>query len=161
MCVPWAIRRALAAAAIHRTLSPEWTEAQGTPALDPIAVRAAIAASGTINGPLASTFALMMQTRSPEPDLMLPVALGWRVLPLEGRDLYWHDAEDADGFSVYVAMKSQRHRMAAALGKTPHPVAELAGQRLLGQVPSIAAVPHTTPASKNPTPTRTRRRGQN
>jgi hypothetical protein len=123
--------------------------------------RFAIAASDTINGPLASTFALMMRTRSPGPDPILPVALGWRVLPLDGRDVYWHDAQDPEGFSVYVAMDPERRRAATALGNTARPVDALAGQLLLGRLPALASVPGSTPASKLPTPARSRRPGQN
>ncbi len=123
--------------------------------------RFAIAAGDTINGPLASTFALMMRTRSPGPDPMLPVALGWRVLPLDGRDIYWHDAQDPQGFSVYVAMDPNRRRAAAALGNTARPVDALAGQLLLGRVPVLASVAGSTPASKVRSRGRTRRPGQN
>ena len=92
---------------------------------------------------------------------MLPVALGWRVLPLDGRDIYWHDAQDPEGFSVYVAMDPQRRRATAALGNTARPVDALAGQLLLGRVPVLAPPPGRAAASKVPTPNRTRRRGQN
>ncbi len=128
-------------------------------AIDP--ARLAIAASATINGPLASTFALMMRTRSPGPDPIHNVALGWRVMPLEGRDTYWHDAHDAQGFSIYVALDPRRRPAAEAFGNNPRPVAAVAEHLLPGRVPSIAAVPTPSPASKSLTPTRARRRGQN
>lgn len=122
--------------------------------------RFAAAASDTINGPLASTFALMMRTRSSGPDPSLPVALGWRVLPLDGRDIYWHDAQDAPGFSAYVAMDPDRHRAVAVLSNTSRPVDAVAGQLLLGKVPVIAAEPAgRKPSSRSTTP-RPRRRGR-
>ena len=161
MCVPRAIRLSLAAAAILCTVLPMWAEAQAAPARDPISARAAIEAGDPSNGPLASTFPLMMRTRSPLPDSMLPVVLGWPVLPREGRDTYWHDAQVAQKFSIFVVMDPRRRRTASAPGNRPRPVAALAEQLLPGRVPSIAAVPTTTPASKSPTPTRTRPRGQN
>ena len=99
--------------------------------------RFAIAASDTTRGPLASTFALMMRTRSLGPDPTLPVALGWRVLRLDGRDIYWHDAQDAPGFSAYVAMDPARHRAAAVLSNTARSVDAIAGALLLGRIPVI------------------------
>ncbi|MBC7844625.1 MAG: serine hydrolase, partial [Gemmatimonadaceae bacterium] len=118
--------------------------------------RFAIAASDTIRGPLASTFALMMRTRSLGPDPTLPVALGWRVLRLDGRDIYWHDAQLAPGFSAYVAMDPQQHRAAAVLSNSARDVASVAGALLLGRVPTIAAAGHT-PGSR-PAPARPRSR---
>jgi serine-type D-Ala-D-Ala carboxypeptidase/endopeptidase len=103
--------------------------------------RFAIAASDTTRGPLASTFALMMRTRSLGPDPTLPVALGWRVLRLDGRDIYWHDAQDAPGFSAYVAMDPLRHRAAAVLSNTARSVDAVAGALLLGRLPLIDAAP--------------------
>lgn len=122
--------------------------------------RFAAAASDTISGPLASTFALMMRTRSSGPDPALPVALGWRVLPLDGRDIYWHDAQDAPGFSAYLAMDPARERAVAVLSNTSRAVDAVAGQLLLGKVPVIAAAPvRTTPAPRTSSP-RSRRRGR-
>ena len=103
--------------------------------------RFAAAASDTINGPLASTFALMMRTRSPGPDPALPVALGWRVLKIDGRNIYWHDAQDAPGFSAYVAMDPSRGRAVTVLSNTGRAVDAIAGQLLLGRVPKISAAP--------------------
>ena len=68
---------------------------------------------------------------------MLPVALGWRVLPLDGRDIYWHDAQDAAGFSAYMAIDPGRARSATVLSNTARPVDAIAGQLLLGRVPVI------------------------
>jgi CubicO group peptidase (beta-lactamase class C family) len=117
--------------------------------------RFAIAASDTSRGPLASTFALMMRSRSVGPDPTLPVALGWRVLRLDGRDIYWHDAQQASGFSTYVALDPARHRAAAVLSNTARDVDSIAGALLLGQVPRIAAAARQAPA---PVRTRARRR---
>jgi len=100
--------------------------------------RFAAMAGDTVNGPLASTFAFMMRTRSPGPDPSLPVALGWRVLRLDGRDIYWHDAQDAPGFSAYMAIDPGRARSATVLSNTARPVDAIAGQLLLGRVPVIA-----------------------
>ena len=74
------------------------------------ALPAIAAASDTVNGPLASTFALMMRTRGLGPDPALPVALGWRVLRLDRRDIHWHDVQDAPGFSEYVSLDPSRGR---------------------------------------------------
>lgn len=121
--------------------------------------RFAIAASDTTRGPLASTFALMMRTRSLGPDPTLPVALGWRVLRLDGRDIYWHDAQDAPGFSAYVAMDPSRRRAAAVLSNTARSVDAVAGALLLGRVPVIdAAPPLAHPTSHAPPRRATRRR---
>ncbi len=114
--------------------------------------RFAAAASDTIHGPLASTFALMMRIRSPGPDSSLPVALGWRVLPLDGRDIYWHDAQDAAGFSTYVAMDPQRQRAAAVLSNTARAVDAVAGQLLLGRVPVIASARGAAPTASRSKP---------
>jgi serine-type D-Ala-D-Ala carboxypeptidase/endopeptidase len=109
--------------------------------------RFAIAASDTSRGPLASTFALMMRSRSVGPDPTLPVALGWRVLRLDGRDIYWHDAQQASGFSTYVALDPSRHRAAAVLSNSARDVDSIAGALLLGRVPRInGAVRTPTPA---------------
>ena len=89
----------------------------------------------------------MMRTRSLGPDPTLPVALGWRVLRLDGRDIYWHDAQDAPGFSAYVAMDPARHRAAAVLSNTARSVDAIAGALLLGRIPVIA------PASRVVRPT--------
>ena len=105
--------------------------------------RFAIAASDTTRGPLANTFALMMRTRSPGPDPTLPVALGWRVLRLDGRDIYWHDAQDAPGFSAYVAMDPEKHRAAAVLSNTARGVDAIAGALLLGRLPTIEPAART------------------
>jgi hypothetical protein len=110
--------------------------------------RFAIAASDTINGPLASTFALMMRTRSLGPDPALPVALGWRVLRLDGRDIYWHDAHDAPGFSTYLALDPSQHRVSAVLSNTALAVDAVAGALLLGKVPDIPARPRATPLTR-------------
>lgn len=88
---------------------------------------------------------------------MLPVALGWRVLPLDGRDIYWHDAQDARGFSVYLAMDPSRRRVAAVLANTNRPVDALAGQLLLGRIPSVAPAPSTDQATKSRSSARPRR----
>lgn len=123
-------------------------------------VRFATAASDTINGPLASTFALMMRTRSPGPDPSLPVALGWRLLPLDGRDIYWHDAQDAQGFSAYVAMDPRRQRSVAVLSNMDRAVDAIAGALLLGRLPVITAAPPGPLPSARPTPAKPRRRGR-
>jgi serine-type D-Ala-D-Ala carboxypeptidase/endopeptidase len=112
--------------------------------------RFAIAASDTTRGPLANTFALMMRTRSPGPDPTLPVALGWRVLRLDGRDIYWHDAQDAPGFSAYVAMDPDRHRAAAVLSNTARSVDAIAGALLLGRMPAIEPAARTLRPALNP-----------
>jgi serine-type D-Ala-D-Ala carboxypeptidase/endopeptidase len=109
------------------------------------------AASDTVNGPLASTFALMMRTRSPGPDPTLPVALGWRVLPIDGRNIYWHDAQDAPGFSGYMAVDPSRARAVTVLSNTSRAVDAIAGQLLLGRVPTIDAA--------SPSPSGPRRSG--
>lgn len=101
----------------------------------------AVAASDTVRGPLASTFALMLRTRSLGADSSLPVALGWRVLRLDDRDIYWHDALDVPGFSAYVAFDPARQAVSAVVGVGGPPVAAIAGQILLGRVPVIAAAP--------------------
>ena len=119
--------------------------------------RFAIAASDTIRGPLASTFALMMRTRSLGPDPTLPVALGWRVLRLDGRDIYWHDAQQAPGFSAYIAMDPRQHRAAAVLSNSARDVDSVAGALLLGRVPQIAAAGRTQPTRRT-SPTRSRSR---
>jgi len=105
------------------------------------------AAADTGRGPLASTFALMMRTRSPGPDPALPIALGWRVLRLDGRDIYWLDAQDVPGFAAYLAMDPSRDRSAVVLSNTARPVDAIAGQLLLGRVPVIAPAPAATPPS--------------
>jgi serine-type D-Ala-D-Ala carboxypeptidase/endopeptidase len=122
--------------------------------------RFAVAASDTVNGPLAGTFALMMRTRSPGPDPSLPVALGWRVLRLDGRDIYWHDAQDARGFSVYIAMDPQRSRAAAVLSNTERAVDAIAGQLLLGRVPLISSSSSDSGTAPRPSPAKIRRTGQ-
>ncbi len=106
----------------------------------------------TVRGPLASTFALMMRSRSPGPDPSLPVALGWRVLRLDGRDIYWHDAQDAPGFSSYMAIDPARARSATVLSNTAVPVDAIAGQLLLGRVPVIAARASDAPSSRSRRP---------
>ena len=120
--------------------------------------RFAIAASDTIRGPLASTFALMMRTRSLGPDPTLPVALGWRVLRLDGRDIYWHDAQQAPGFSAYIAMDPQQHRAAAVLSNSARDVDSVAGALLLGHVPSIASAARTPTSRSAPARSRSRTR---
>ena len=123
--------------------------------------RFAIAASDTARGPLASTFALMMRTRSLGPDPTLPVALGWRVLRLDGRDIYWHDAQDAPGFSAYVAMDPTQHRAAAVLSNTARSVDAVAGALLLGRVPTIEpAIRVARPATPAKVSPRARGRGR-
>ena len=112
--------------------------------------RFAIAASDTTRGSLASTFALMMRTRSIGPDQTLPVALGWRVLRLDGRDVYWHDAQDAPGFSAYVAMDPVQKRAAAVLSNTARNVDAIAGALLLGHVPVIEPARIAKPAARPP-----------
>ncbi len=119
--------------------------------------RFAIATSDTIRGPLASTFALMMRTRSLGPDPTLPVALGWRVLRLDGRDIYWHDAQQAPGFSAYVVVDPVRHRSAAVLSNTARDVDAIAGALLLGRVPRIASASRAVPR-RRPGPARSRAR---
>jgi serine-type D-Ala-D-Ala carboxypeptidase/endopeptidase len=114
--------------------------------------RFAAAASDTVNGPLASTFALMMRTRSPGPDPALPVALGWRVLAVDGRNIYWHDAQDARGFSAYVAMDPARARAVTVLSNTSRPVDAIAGQLLLGRMPTIDAAAPPSPRSRGSAP---------
>ena len=121
--------------------------------------RFASAASDTIRGPLASTFALMMRTRSLGPDPTLPVALGWRVLRLDSRDIYWHDAQQAPGFSAYIAMDPRQHRAAAVLSNSAHDVDSVAGALLLGRVPNIAAALRTQP-TRRMSPTRSRSRSR-
>ena len=121
--------------------------------------RFAIAASDTTRGPLASTFALMMRTRSLGPDPTLPVALGWRVLRLDGRDIYWHDAQDAPGFSAYVVMDPARHRAAAVLSNTARSVDAIAGALLLGRIPTIEPASRVVRPTPRPASTsRSRRR---
>jgi serine-type D-Ala-D-Ala carboxypeptidase/endopeptidase len=123
--------------------------------------RFAIAASDTTRGSLASTFALMMRTRSLGPDQTLPVALGWRVLRLDGRDVYWHDAQDAPGFSAYVALDPTQHRAAAVLSNSARNVDAIAGALLLGRVPVIEpAPPVVRPTGHAPTRKPARRRAQ-
>jgi serine-type D-Ala-D-Ala carboxypeptidase/endopeptidase len=100
--------------------------------------RFAAAAADTVRGPLAPTFALMMRSRSIGPDPTVPVALGWRVLQLEGRDIYWHDAHNAVGFTSFVAVDPDKGRAAAALSNSARTVESIAGQLLLGTVPQIA-----------------------
>ena len=117
------------------------------------------ATSDTVRGPLARAFALMMRTRSPGPDASLPVALGWRVLRLNGRDIYWHDALDAPGFSAYVAIDPGMRRSVAVLSNTSRPVDAIAGQLLLGRVPVITPAPPSGSTSRQP-PIRSRRRGR-
>jgi serine-type D-Ala-D-Ala carboxypeptidase/endopeptidase len=107
--------------------------------------RFAAAAADTVRGPLAPTFALMMRTRSIGPDVTVPVALGWRVLRLENRDIYWHDALNALGFSAFVAVDTEKSRAAAALSNSARPVESIAGQLLLGAVPQIDAAPARRP----------------
>jgi CubicO group peptidase (beta-lactamase class C family) len=101
------------------------------------ATRFASAAGDTVNGPLSSTFALMMRARSPGPEPSLPVALGWRVLRLDGRDIYWLDAQDAPGFSAYIAIDPARQRAAAVLSNSSRAVDVIAGALLLGKVPEV------------------------
>ena len=122
-------------------------------------LRFVTAASDTVNGPLASTFALMMRTRSLGPDPALPVALGWRVLRVDGRDIYWHDAQDAPGFSDYFALDPSRGRAVAVLSNTAKPVDAIAGALLLGRVPAVtrasrsasrAAPAHARPPHRRP-----------
>ena len=103
------------------------------------------AASDTSSGPLASTFALMMRARSVGPDRDLPVSLGWRVLQLDGRDLYWHDALEARGFAAFIAADPGRQRAAVVLSNTARPVDVLAGQLLLGSVPDVPPAQVRTP----------------
>lgn len=124
----------------------------------------AAAAADTARGPLAGTFALMMRSRSIGPEATLPVALGWRVLEIDGRDVYWHDALDAAGFAAFVAAEPQSHRASVVLGNTAHAVDAIAGQLLLGEVPVVAASPVATPivrplppAPRRPTATPRRR----
>ncbi len=117
------------------------------------------ASSDTVRGTLARAFALMMRTRSPGPDASLPVALGWRVLRLNGRDIYWHDALDAPGFSAYVAIDPGMRRSVAVLSNTSRPVDAIAGQLLLGRVPVITPAPPSGSTSRQP-PIRSRRRGR-
>ncbi|MCC7054184.1 MAG: beta-lactamase family protein [Gemmatimonadaceae bacterium] len=117
----------------------------------------AVAASDTVDGPLASTFALMMRTRSLGADPTLPVALGWRVLRLDGRDIYWHDALDVPGFALYLAIDPARQRMATVVSNTARPVDAIAGQILLGRVPRIAADPPRRLADTPRRPNRTAR----
>jgi serine-type D-Ala-D-Ala carboxypeptidase/endopeptidase len=117
--------------------------------------RFASAASDTVRGPLASTFALMMRTRSLGPDPTLPVALGWRVLRLDDRDIYWHDAQDAPGFSTYLAMDPKKHRASAVLSNTAREVDAIAGALLLGRVPAVSAA---APRERSITPARRARR---
>jgi serine-type D-Ala-D-Ala carboxypeptidase/endopeptidase len=121
----------------------------------------AAAASDTVRGPLASTFALMLRSRSLGADPTLPVALGWRVLRLNGRDIYWHDALDVPGFSAYVAIDPTRSAAAAVLSNTSRPVDAIAGQLLLGRIPSVTAAPPrrvAPPARRRQAPIRTRPR---
>ena len=120
--------------------------------------RFAIAASDTTRGSLASTFALMMRTRSIGPDPTLPVALGWRVLRLDGRDVYWHDAQDAPGFSAYVAMDPVQKRAAAVLSNSARNVDAIAGALLLGRVPVIDAAPGVAKPATHPQARRQRGR---
>ena len=105
------------------------------------------AASDTGRGPLASTFALMMRTRSLGPEPALPVALGWRVFRLDGRDIYWLDAQDVPGFAAYLALDPSRNRSAAVLSNTARPVDAIAGQLLLGRVPVITPAPTADPTA--------------
>lgn len=112
----------------------------------------AVAASDTVRGPLASTFALMLRTRSLGADPSLPVALGWRVLRLDGRDIYWHDALDVPGFSAYVAFDPGRQAVSTVVGTGGPPVDAIAGQVLLGRAPVIAgAAARTRTAAPRPT----------
>jgi serine-type D-Ala-D-Ala carboxypeptidase/endopeptidase len=127
--------------------------------------RFSMAASDTIRGPLATTFALMMRTRSRGPDPTLPVALGWRLLLLDGRELYWHDAQDAPGFAAYAVIDPRRGRVAAVLSNTAHAVDAIAGQLLLGRAPVIAAAsraaiatPSRRATSRRPSRSPSRRR---
>jgi serine-type D-Ala-D-Ala carboxypeptidase/endopeptidase len=106
--------------------------------------RFAVAAADTVHGPLARTFALMMRTRSVGPESSLPVALGWRVLRLQGRDIYWHDAQDAAGFSAFVAVDPALGRASAVLSNSARALGAIAGQLLLGAVPDLSAAPPAT-----------------
>jgi serine-type D-Ala-D-Ala carboxypeptidase/endopeptidase len=112
--------------------------------------RFAVAAADTITGPLARTFALMMRTRSIGPESALPVALGWRVLRLQGRDIYWHDAQDARGFSAFVAVDPSRKHASAVLSNSARAVDAIAGQLLLGSVPIIDTAPPSTQRTPAP-----------
>jgi serine-type D-Ala-D-Ala carboxypeptidase/endopeptidase len=110
--------------------------------------RFAVAAADTVRGPLARTFALMMRTRSVGPESSLPVALGWRVLRLQGRDIYWHDAQDAAGFSAFVAVDPSKGHASAVLSNSARAVDAIAGQLLLGAVPVITSTPRATQAAQ-------------
>lgn len=114
------------------------------------------AATDTVSGPLASTFALMLRSRSAGPDAESPVALGWRVLRLDGRDLFWQDSQNVPGFSVYLAVDPDRHRTAAVLSNTARELGAIAGQLLLGSLPVIQAAPSRDDAPPPPLPRRRR-----
>jgi hypothetical protein len=59
------------------------------------------------------------------------------VLRLDGRDIYWLDAQDAPGFSAYIAIDPARERAAAVLSNSSRAVDVIAGALLLGKVPEV------------------------
>ena len=99
-----------------------------------------------------------MRTRGIGPDPTLPVALGWRVLRLDGRDVYWHDAQDAPGFSAYIAMDPNQRRAAAVLSNSARNVDAIAGALLLGRIPVIEPGARVAPAATHASARRTARR---
>jgi serine-type D-Ala-D-Ala carboxypeptidase/endopeptidase len=99
--------------------------------------RFAVAASDTVRGPLARAFALMLRTRSLGPDPALSLALGWRVIQLEGRDVYWFNANDAPGYSAFVAADPGARAAAAVLANSARPVDAVAGRLVQGRVPTV------------------------
>jgi serine-type D-Ala-D-Ala carboxypeptidase/endopeptidase len=103
--------------------------------------RFALAASDTTRGPLARAFALMLRARSAGPDSTLPQALGWRVIQIDEREVYWFDAQQAPGYSSFVTIDPTRQAVAVVLTNSARPVDRIAGQLVRGRVPVLGSTP--------------------
>jgi hypothetical protein len=107
----WAGRDAIGDTAAGEALTPAASTQGAWPDSRDGMFRVVAMTADAVNSRFTSTFALMLRTRSLGPEPAVPTALGRRVLRLDGRDIYWDDAPDAPGFSVYVVAPNPTHTL--------------------------------------------------
>lgn len=96
--------------------------------------RYAQAALGVFDHPLKDAFALATKRHADGPALINPMALGWLIAPLDGRQLVTHDG-GTGGFSSSVVIDPMRRRAALVLANAQVVVNDLSIHALEPRMP--------------------------